>query len=106
MLSGLKNRNSFIRFAQQIEKRGDSVSVMVCDIDGLKIINDTLGHLAGDEIIRKPAAVLQDTCPNNATIFRMGGDKFLVIIQEALSIRVLENLHDSIKSNIAIYNSQ
>ncbi len=63
-----------MRFAQEIEKRGDSVSIIVCDIDGLKIINDTLGHMAGDKIIRKAAEILKAAYSCDAHIFRIGGD--------------------------------
>ncbi|WP_169717745.1 GGDEF domain-containing protein [Sporomusa silvacetica] len=105
MLSGIKNRNAFIRFAQQVEKRGDNVSVMVCDIDGLKIINDTLGHMAGDKIIRKSAEILNEACPSNANIFRTGGDEYVVIIQEVLEEQELMKLRQSIKIMIASYNA-
>lgn len=105
MLSGLKNRNAFIRFAQQVEKRKDNISVIVCDIDGLKIINDTLGHMAGDKIIRKSAEILIKACPSNAKIFRTGGDEYVVIIQELFEEQKLMELRQSIKVMIASYNT-
>lgn len=106
ILSGLRNRNSFAHFAQQIDKRGDRVTVMVCDIDGLKIINDTLGHMAGDQIIKKSAEVLNEACPPDAHIFRIGGDEYIVIIEEVLSEQEIMRLRHSIKSLIAGYNAE
>lgn len=105
-VSNLKNRNSYARLAQQIEKQNTPVSVLICDIDGLKIMNDTLGHMVGDTIIWKAAEVLRETSPINAEIFRMGGDEFLVLIQEVLSEGELTNLHNSIKDHIERNNCQ
>jgi len=106
VVSSLKNRNYFASLAQQIEKQNTPVAVLVCDIDGLKIINDTLGHMAGDTIIRKAAEVLRETSPVDAQIFRMGGDEFLVLILKVLSEGELASLYNSIKSNIENYNRQ
>lgn len=105
-LSGLKNRNSFAHVAQQVENRGDLVSVMICDIDGLKIINDTMGHMAGDKLIQKAAEILKEACPANAQLFRMGGDEYLVLIPEVLPDQTLSQLRCSIKNLIASYNAQ
>ena len=105
MLSGLKNRNSFVRMAQQIEKRGDRVSVMVCDIDGLKIINDTLGHIAGDQIIKKVAEILKISFPTSAEIFRIGGDEYLAIIEEVLPEKKIVEIQGKITQQINQYNA-
>lgn len=104
MLSGLKNRNAFVRLAQQIEKTGDNVSVMVCDIDGLKFINDTLGHMAGDKIIQKAAEILKLSFPTGAEIFRMGGDEYLAIIDGALSEYQFIGIQQKITQLIDQYN--
>ena len=105
MLSGLRNRNSFVRFAQEIEKRGDSISVIVCDIDGLKIINDTLGHMAGDKIIRKAAEILKVVYSSDAHIFRIGGDEYTIIIPRVLAEKELMKFRQSVKEMIASYNA-
>ena len=104
MLSGLKNRNAFVRLAQQIEKRGDMVSVMVCDIDGLKFINDTLGHMAGDKIIQKAAEILKLSFPTGTEIFRMGGDEYLAISDGVLSEYQITGIQQNITQLIDQYN--
>lgn len=104
MLSGLKNRNAFIRLAQQIKKRDDSVSVMVCDIDGLKIINDTLGHTAGDKVIQKAAEILTMSFPNGTDIFRIGGDEYLAIIEGVLPEEQITRIEQKIAQLIEQYN--
>ena len=100
VVSTLKNRNAFASFAQQIEKQKTPVSILACDIDGLKIINDTLGHVVGDKIIRKAAEVLREASPVTAQAFRMGGDEFIVLIPKVLSEGELTSIHNSIKNYI------
>ncbi len=78
MLTGSYNRNAFDRQVQMLKKTAE-LSVLVCDIDGLKIINDTLGHAAGDEVIRIAAEILRQNATENSKIYRMGGDKFLIL---------------------------
>ena len=85
LLSGLKNRNSFILQSQK--EQADIITVLVCDIDVLKIINDISGHQAGDSVIRKTGLILRQTCPINSHIFRMGGDEFLALIYRGKDLK-------------------
>jgi diguanylate cyclase (GGDEF)-like protein len=62
------------------------VGVICCDLDGLKLINDTFGHSAGDRMLQQTASVLREAVPQSALIARTGGDEFLV---------VLNNIEDS-----------
>lgn len=84
-LTGLKNRMAFAAVANMVEEGGKEATILVCDIDGLKWINDTMGHHIGDEVIRKVAGALIACCPNGAQIFRMGGDEFVALISDELS---------------------
>jgi len=52
--------------------------VMVCDIDGLKKINDSFGHLEGDKLLREFSTRLKDACRGYDYVARMGGDEFVV----------------------------
>lgn len=106
VLSGIKNRNAFTRLAQQIEKEEARVSVMVCDIDGLKIINDTIGHLAGDTIVRKAAEILKASVCMDAQLFRIGGDEYIIVFKKILTEEKLWKLKNLIKERIAGYNVQ
>ena len=78
LLSGLKNRNAFMNYLQICGN--DALLVMACDIDGLKLVNDHLGHYAGDRLICRAAAILRNAAPAQAQIFRMGGDEFLLLV--------------------------
>lgn len=104
VVSGLKNRNAFARYAQQSEKGNLPASVFVCDIDGLKMINDTLGHMAGDVIIREAAKLLLHSVPEAAGIFRLGGDEFVVVLPAAWPDARLQCVHERIKEGIEAYN--
>jgi diguanylate cyclase (GGDEF)-like protein len=55
-----------------------SLAVMVCDIDGLKKINDSFGHLEGDKLLREFSMRLKEACRGYDYVARMGGDEFVV----------------------------
>ncbi len=92
VLTGALNRLAFAEAAHLIDAKGEVMTVLVCDIDGLKWINDTLGHLIGDEVIKRAAEVLTQCCPKEAQIFRMGGDEFLALIPGRLDAKAKEKL--------------
>ena len=58
------------------------VSVISADCDGLKELNDNLGHYVGDQMIIQTARLLKTHLPENAMIFRMGGDEFLMLLPD------------------------
>ena len=84
-LTGIGNRTSFYKIIDNLEKINSGVTVLVCDIDGLKAINDKYGHLIGDKIIRQAATLLERCCPELSYLFRMGGDEFFILIPEILT---------------------
>lgn len=80
-LSGLYNRTFFNETLSSLCKEDVfPLGFILADVNGLKIINDTLGHLVGDELIQSTAQLLKDTCPKNARIFRWGGDEFVILL--------------------------
>lgn len=83
-LTGILNRATGLRVLEQqiaISRRtGMELSVAFVDLDGLKTVNDTVGHHAGDEFIREIAAVLDSVRRSSDALCRMGGDEFLVIL--------------------------
>ena len=62
-LTGIGNRTSFYKIIDNLEKSNSGVTVLVCDIDGLKAINEQYGHFIGDKIIRQAAKLLESCCP-------------------------------------------
>ena len=101
-LSGLKNRNAFLRCAAQ--EGHAAVTVLACDIDGLKLVNDTLGHWAGDRLIRRTAAVLREVCPAEAQAFRIGGDEFLLLLPQSVSAEQEQLLLQGVLEGVQRHN--
>ncbi len=80
-LSGLYNRAFFEEELIRLERgRNLPISMVIIDIDGLKPANDTRGHAAGDELIRRTARVLKDVFRAEDVIARIGGDEFAVLL--------------------------
>jgi diguanylate cyclase (GGDEF)-like protein/putative nucleotidyltransferase with HDIG domain len=81
-LTGLPNaRSLFVHLAQEVtrcRRMKTSLAVMVCDIDGLKKINDSYGHLEGDKLLREFSTRLKDACRGYDYVARMGGDEFVI----------------------------
>ncbi len=86
-LTDLYNRHFFNevieREAARSERSKESLSFIMIDMDYLKHINDTLGHLTGDKILMEAARLIQNTVRKSDVVFRFGGDEFLVLMANA-----------------------
>ena len=83
-LTGLYNRSYFETEFERIEKgRKYPVSVIVADIDGLKSVNDTHGHVAGDVLIKSAANILSSVFRSDDIVARTGGDEFAILLIES-----------------------
>ena len=82
-LTGLPNaRSLFLQLERELARcKRDStpLTVMVCDMDGFKQINDRFGHLEGNRVLRLYAQALKDSCREYDYVARMGGDEFVVV---------------------------
>lgn len=83
-LTGLFNRHEFERrlahLADRARTRGEHHVLLFLDLDQFKLVNDTCGHLAGDELLRQLAAVLPARLRPEDTLARLGGDEFGVLL--------------------------
>ena len=82
-LTGVYNRNYF----EEIKKRYNNeidcpIACIVCDLDELKVINDTFGHAHGDDLIKESAKKILEFFSDNATVARVGGDEFAIVLPE------------------------
>lgn len=81
--TGVRNKNSFEKQLSVFEKKYQSkrldIGFIVCDLNGLKYINDNYGHAEGDKLIKAAATVLLDNLKNAYNVYRTGGDEFAVI---------------------------
>lgn len=83
-LTGLANRRLFHDRLQDARNAGEDerFGVMLVDLDGFKLVNDQLGHTAGDDVLRIVASRLGNCLRNTDTIARMGGDEFLILLRD------------------------
>ena len=84
-LTGLANRRKFVATLEEIRKGSDSqqgsIGVFIIDLDGFKDVNDSLGHEAGDQLLKSLALRLADVLPHGALLARLGGDEFGVVMK-------------------------
>ena len=85
-LTGLPNRTAFSELLnaarENARRHGRSLAVMFVDLDRFKVINDTLGHEAGDGVLRQAARRLRETLRASDVVARLGGDEFVVMLPE------------------------
>lgn len=103
-LTGLFNRRGWERLLEIEEKRckryGGPAGVVALDIDKLKAVNESMGHAAGDQLLRRAARVLERTVRATDVVARLGGDEFGVLAPDESAL-ALEQLAERLQSNLA-----
>ncbi|AKN30106.1 diguanylate cyclase [Clostridium carboxidivorans P7] len=92
-LTGLHNR----RFFEEELKRLDNsenlpFTIVMADVNGLKLINDSFGHAVGDELLKKVSSVMLNGCGDNGMISRVGGDEFIILLPRKNALETEEIL--------------
>ncbi|MBM2620731.1 diguanylate cyclase [Actinoplanes sp. LDG1-06] len=82
-LTGLPNRALLWERFETVVAAGEPYAVLLIDLDGFKAVNDTLGHHAGDDLLRGVAERVSGVCGPAATVARLGGDEFAVLLPGA-----------------------
>jgi diguanylate cyclase (GGDEF)-like protein len=112
-LTGLSNRRYFreqleyhLALAQRYNHCGILLSI---DLDDFKDINDTLGHQAGDEILKNLSVLLQEQIRTTDILARLGGDEFAIILphtSESESQVVTQRIFEALKHHVVVANGQ
>jgi diguanylate cyclase (GGDEF)-like protein len=85
-MTGLYNRRAYDDTLSQLMTKDSlkNITVVVFDVNGLKRINDTMGHAAGDELIKAAAKIIKDSFGEYGKCFRIGGDEFVAILDKPI----------------------
>jgi diguanylate cyclase (GGDEF)-like protein/putative nucleotidyltransferase with HDIG domain len=94
-LTGLYNR----RFYEEELARLDTaenlpLTLIMADVNGLKLINDSFGHTMGDELLKKAAQLILAICPEESIVARLGGDEFIVILPQKDVFQAVETMNN------------
>ena len=104
-LTGVYNRHYLEEFTsiefERARRYGHCVSVMIVDVDNLKIINDTYGHTQGDIVLQVVAGFINDNVRDSDAVIRYGGDEFLVVLPETNS-EALSKVITKIKEGVEV----
>ncbi len=107
VMTGLYNRAFFEETLLKLTaNRSDPVSFIIADLNGLKIANDSLGHQAGDKLIRRAAEVLTASIEDGHIAARIGGDEFIIImagVEEQTANNIMERIQSLVMMNNKYY---
>jgi diguanylate cyclase (GGDEF)-like protein/PAS domain S-box-containing protein len=106
ILTGIYNRLFFEEELSRIEHgRNFPVSIMIADVDELKLVNDTLGHSMGDQLLKQTANILKSVFRSDEVLARIGGDEFAALLPSTSSATA-EQIVMRIKDQLEKYNLQ
>ncbi len=110
-LTGLANRRAFFEYGEReinrCRRTGFPLTLALMDLDQFKAVNDRLGHLVGDDLLRTVATVLKSKTRKTDIVARLGGDEFAVLLTDAgepVAFRILEKLQLDLCKTVAERN--
>lgn len=106
-LTGLPNRPFFMnRLAEALEKTrqivGYRVTVLFIDLDRFKYVNDSLGHLAGDDLLREIAGRLRECLRPSDLVARLGGDEFTILVEGRYDVREVTRIAERVQEKFGV----
>ncbi|RMC99842.1 diguanylate cyclase [Clostridium autoethanogenum] len=88
-LTGLYNRRFFEEELERLNnKQNLPLTIIMADVNGLKLINDSFGHATGDELLKKVSSVMLNACGDKGIISRVGGDEFVILLPKTNELEV------------------
>lgn len=105
-LTGLYARSYFEEEIRRLDtRRSGSIGLIVCDLDGLKLVNDTLGHESGDQMLISAANIFKGCFRDSDIVARVGGDEFVVIMENVTNVH-MEDACERLKNGIQMNNKE
>jgi diguanylate cyclase (GGDEF)-like protein/PAS domain S-box-containing protein len=96
-LTGIYNRRFFKEELMRLDTgKNLPLTIVMGDVNGLKLINDSFGHDIGDELLKKVAEVIRNGCRDDDVIARLGGDEFVIVLPKTDSMvaeEIIKNIH-------------
>lgn len=106
-LTGVLNKRAGMELLHKAikhcEHNGSKVTIVFLDIDNFKKVNDTYGHVEGDKLLQKLAKLIESTIRKTDTIFRIGGDEFVIVFPEG-NIEEVRRVCNRMINKIKAYN--
>lgn len=101
--TGLFNKRATMEYAADRIRMAarDQLAIVIIDIDNFKTINDSFGHLFGDEVISKVSDVLKSVVGSKGVVGRFGGDEFMIIMEKYGEYRQIEIVLEAVRSRMA-----
>jgi len=91
VLTGLYNRRFYEEEIIRMDTEGNlPISIIMGDINGLKLVNDTFGHDKGDKLLQAAAVAIQGICRSNDIVARWGGDEFIILLPKTTKVQIGE----------------
>ncbi len=103
-LTGLYNRACFEENMDAGDRRSNQAGIVVFDVDGLKLVNDTFGHEKGDTLLSAAAKVIKSSFRESDMVARIGGDEFAVLLTNG-NDEIVKNACNRIRAAVEKYNS-
>ena len=105
-LTGLYNHRYFYDYLKhELNKDSNNISILFCDIDRFKQVNDSYGHVIGDMILRETAAIIKEEVGETGLVFRYGGEEFIALLngcEISKAFVIAENIRERIKGSIVM----
>ncbi len=103
-LSGLANRNALKEYLERLiantDREEKEFAMLFLDLDHFKSVNDSLGHNIGDDLLKRIAGIVNNILRPSDYVARVGGDEFVVILQEYNSLRELTTIVDRVQNTL------